>query len=134
MQEHVLLLVSTSLGLLFATFPVRSTCLCASAILAFAVWKHTFAAFNYLGQQTTTATLCIVRFMRLVSSVLTSVSSALAAAASRAKRIIASKHTWTGVLNIISCSAASSLKSVGAAVLSVSKVSKQFASCTIPTS
>ncbi len=128
MQEQVLLLISTSLGLLFINFPVRSAslCACASAITAFVLWNHILAACDYLGQQTIAVTLCIVRF---VPSALTSVSSALAAAASRAKRINSIKHTWTGVLSIVRRSAAGSLKAVGAVVLSVIKVSKQFASC-----
>ncbi len=71
MQEHVLLLMSTCLGLLFISFPVRSACLCAIAITV-TLWNHIPAACNYLGQQTITVTLCIVR---LVPSFLTSVST-----------------------------------------------------------
>ena len=129
MQEQLLLLVCTSLGLLFTNFPVRSACLCTTAITGFALWSHIVAACTLLGQQTITVTLCFIHCVRFVPSVLTAVSSALAAATSRAKRIIASKHTWTVVLNILRRSAACSLKAIGAVALSVIKVSKQFASC-----
>jgi len=98
--------VCTCLGLLFTTFPVRSACLCAIAITAFALWKHIVVACTLLGQQTITATLCIICFVRLVPSVLTTINSALAARAYRAKRIMASKHTWTGFWNILRRSAA----------------------------
>ena len=129
MQKQVLLLICTCLGFLFTTFPARSACLCAIAITAFALRNHILAACNHLGQQTITATLYTVRYVRFLPAVLITVNSALAAAASRAKRIMAFKHKWTGFLIILRRSAAGSLKAVGALVLSVIKVSKQFASC-----
>ncbi len=123
MQEQILLLLSTFLGLLFTNFPVRSACLCTIAIPAFAPWNHILAACIYLGLQTITVTVCFVYCVHFVPSLLARVGNALAAAAVRGKRIIASAYTWA--VSILRCSAAGSLQAIGAAVLSVIKVSKQ---------
>ena len=129
MQEQFLLLLCTFLGLLFTDFPVRGACLCTIAIAAFVLLNHILVACNYLGQQTITAILRIVHIVRLVPSVLASVSSALTTAAAWAKRINAPKHTWTGMVNILRRNAAGSLKAIGVVALYVIKVSKQSATC-----
>ena len=122
MQE--LLLISTFLGLPFIGFPARGACLLTMAITGFAMWNHILAACNYLGQQTITGTLCIVYCVHFVPSLLALVGSALASAAVRGKRIIASMHTWA--VNILRRSAACSLNDIGDVAVSVLKVSKQF--------
>jgi uncharacterized membrane protein YhaH (DUF805 family) len=95
------------------------------ATTGFALWNHIVAACNYLGQQTISATLCIVYCVHFVPSLLAYVGSALPAAAFGGKRIIASKHTWA--VSMLRRSTACDLKAIGAVALSVIKVSKQFA-------